>query len=300
MEPGSANNHEEKELQLLEFKLGEYRYGINVAKVKEIITYQPTTPVPLSHPGVEGIFMPRDEMLTAIDLKVCLGIGQSEPTGSYILTNFNKLHIAFHVDSIVGIHDVTWADIMKPGAATGTGEDSVTIGVIKYEGRLINLLDFEKIVGVISPSTTLDMDQLESLGPRSRNDIPIILAEDSQLLNRLIVESLESAGYDNIRHFENGKDAYDFILKCADEGMLAHRVGCIITDIEMPVMDGHTFTKLVKSNGKTSHIPLIIFSSLVNDEMRKKGEKLGADRQVSKPEIGSLVSIIDELVGYEE
>ncbi len=299
MEPTAAGVQDEKELQLLEFKLGEYRYGINVAKVKEIITWQPVTPVPLSHPGVEGIFMPRDQMLTAIDLKVCLGVGSSEPNGSYILTNFNKLDIAFHVDSIVGIHDVTWADIMKPGAATGTGEDSLTIGVIKLNNELINLLDFEKIVGVISPDTTLDMEQLETLGPRSRNDVPIILAEDSQLLNRLIVEALESAGYDNIRHFENGKDAYDFIVKCADDGMLAHRVGCIITDIEMPVMDGHTFTKLVKTNGKTSHIPLIIFSSLVNDEMRKKGEKLGADRQVSKPEIGNLVSIIDELVGYE-
>ena len=84
------------ELEILEFTLAGNSYGINVAKIKEIITYQPVTPVPNSHPSIEGIFMPRDTMITAIDLKNCLGRGESEKKGLFIVTNFNKLDIAFH------------------------------------------------------------------------------------------------------------------------------------------------------------------------------------------------------------
>ena len=92
------------ELEILEFTLAGNSYGINVAKIKEIITYQPVTPVPNSHPSIEGIFMPRDTMITAIDLKNCLGRGESEKKGLFIVTNFNKLDIAFHVEAVLGIH----------------------------------------------------------------------------------------------------------------------------------------------------------------------------------------------------
>ena len=123
-----------------------------------------------------------------------------------------------------------------------------------------------------------------------------MLAEDSQLLNKLIVDSLHKSGYSNIHNFDNGKLAYDYVKAAKDNGELDDRVRCIITDIEMPVMDGHRLTKLIKNDDQTKHIPVVIFSSLVNEEMRKKGEQLGADRQLSKPEIGHLVATIDELV----
>ncbi len=287
------------ELEVLEFKVDNHCYGINVAKIKEIITYQNVTPVPNAHPSIEGIFMPRDTMITAIDLRNCLQRGSSEPGGLFVITNFNKLDIAFHVDSVIGIHRVSWADIIKPNATISQAEESISTGIIKFEDRLIIILDFEKIVSDINPNTGLNMDQLKEIGPRNRNEIPIVLAEDSQLLNKLIVESLNKAGYDNVKHFENGKLAYDYISECKDNGTLTDRVKCIITDIEMPVMDGHRLTKLVKSDDVTKNIPVIIFSSLVNEEMRKKGEALGADRQLSKPEIGSLVSVIDTLVNLK-
>ena len=287
------------ELEVLEFKIDEHCYGINVAKIKEIITYQDVTPVPNAHPSIEGIFMPRDTMITAIDLRNCLQRGTSKPGGLFIVTNFNKLDIAFHVDSVVGIHRVSWADIIKPNATISKAEESISTGIIKYEDRLIIILDFEKIVSDINPNTGLNVDALMEIGPRKRNDIPIVLAEDSQLLNKLIVDSLHKAGYDNVRHFENGKLAYDYIKECKDENQL-DKVKCIITDIEMPIMDGHRLTKLVKSDDATKGIPLVIFSSLVNEEMRRKGEALGADRQMSKPEIGNLVTVIDELVHINE
>lgn len=284
------------ELEVLEFTLGDNYYGINVAKIREILTYQQVTPVPNAHPCVEGIFMPRDTMITAIDLKNCLQRGVSEPGGLFIVTNFNKLDIAFHVDSVVGIHRVSWSDIIKPGSTVSTTEDGVSTGIIKFDNRLIIILDFEKIVTDINPETGLKMTEIDALGDRQRNDVPILIAEDSPLLNKLIVDSLHKAGYANLIHTENGQQAYEVIEECKKEGTLKDHVQCIITDIEMPIMDGHRLTKLVKSDDATKDIPVIIFSSLVNEDMKKKGDALGADAQLSKPEIGNLVKVIDDLV----
>lgn len=283
-------------MEVLEFKLDGNAYGINVAKIKEIINYQEVTPVPNAHPSIEGIFMPRDTMITAIDLKNCLQRGVSEPGGLFIVTNFNKLDIAFHVDSVVGIHRVSWREIIKPGSTVSTSEDGVSTGIIKFDDRLIIILDFEKIVTDINPETGLKIADIEELGERHRIDVPILIAEDSPLLNKLIVESLHKAGYVNLIHTENGQQAYDVIQECKREGTLKEHVQCIITDIEMPLMDGHRLTKLVKSDDETKDIPIIIFSSLVNEDMMRKGEALGANAQLSKPEIGNLVRVVDGLV----
>lgn len=284
------------ELEILEFTLGNNSYGINVAKIREIITYMPITPVPNSHPSIEGIFMPRDIMITAIDLKNCLGRGVSEPTGLFILTNFNKLDLAFHVDSVLGIHRVSWKDIIKPDATISTTDESVSTGIVKKAGKLIIILDFEKIVTDINPETGLKISEITDMGERQRSDVPILIAEDSPLLNKLIVDSLKKAGYDNLIHTENGQKAYDVVCQCKKDGTLKEHVRLIITDIEMPEMDGHRLTKLIKSDDATADIPIILFSSLVNDDMRRKGEALGANAQLSKPEIGNLVRIVDQLV----
>ena len=140
------------------------------------------------------------------------------------------------------------------------------------------------------------MTEIDALGERQRNDVPILIAEDSPLLNKLIVDSLKKAGYHNLIHTENGKEAWDIIQDCKEKGTLDEHVKCLITDIEMPLMDGHRLTRLVKDDDATKHIPVVIFSSLVNDDMKKKGESLGADAQLSKPEIGNLVKVIDSLV----
>jgi len=284
------------ELEVLEFVVDGNSYGINVAKIREIIPYSPVTPVPNAHPSVEGIFMPRDAMITAIDLRNCLQRGQSQPGGLFIITSFNKLDIAFHVDAVIGIHRVSWVDIIKPGATVTTVEDGISTGIIKINGKLIIILDFEKIITDINPETGLKVTEIDALGERENTQVPILIAEDSSLLRKLIVDSLKKAGYDNIIKAENGEEAWEYIVKCKDAGTLDKEVHLLITDIEMPLMDGHRLTKLVKSDDETKHIPVIIFSSLVNEEMRRKGEELGADAQLSKPEIGNLVKVIDELL----
>ena len=126
--------------------------------------------------------------------------------------------------------------------------------------------------------------------------MPILIAEDSPLLSKLITDSLKKSGYDNVTVTYNGKEAWDKLVEYKKQGNCFDKVKCVITDIEMPQMDGHHLTKLVKNDDTLKNIPVVIFSSLVNEEMRKKGEKLGADAQLSKPEIGMLVECIDRLI----
>lgn len=285
------------ELEVLEFTLGSNHYGINVAKIREILNYQPITPVPNSHPNIEGIFMPRDTMITVVNLKRCLGMPEERAgKGLFIITNFNKLNIAFHVDTVLGIHRVSWESIIKPDSTINTEENSASTGVIKLNDKLIIILDFEKIVTDISPEIGLKVSDVEKLPNRERCDSPIMVVEDSPLLSKLITESLKKAGYTNLIVTMNGKEAWDQLVEFRKEGDILEKVHCIITDIEMPLMDGHRLTKLVKTDDVMKKIPMIIFSSLVNEEMRMKGEKLGADVQLTKPEIGNLVSALDKLI----
>lgn len=298
METGILLESGTNELEILEFRIGRNCYGINVAKIREIIPYKEPTPIPNSHPCIEGIYMPRDEIITIVDLAKDLHLAPSAnpATDMYIVTNFNNLNVAFHVHSVVGITRVSWADISKPDSTLNGNGNGVATGIIKLEGRLVVILDFEKIVSDISPETGLKVSDIEHLGPRERNTKPILIAEDSALLGKLICDSLTKAGYTNVQVTMDGQEAWDKLNSYKAEGTLDQHVQLVITDIEMPKMDGHRLTKLIKDSSAFSHIPVVIFSSLVNDEMRRKGEALGADAQLSKPEIGNLVSEIDKIL----
>lgn len=285
------------ELEVLEFTLGNNHYGINVAKIREILSYQPVTPIPNAHPSVEGIFMPRDTMIAVINLKKCLELPVTDEEGLFIITNFNKLNIAFHVDAVIGIHRVSWADIIKPDSTINAQNNGVSTGVVKLDEKLVVILDFEKIVTDISPETGLKVSEIEELGERTnRADSPILISEDSPLLSKLITDSLKKAGYTNLIVTMNGQEAWDKIEHFREEGDVYEHIHCIISDIEMPLMDGHRLAKLVKSDDELKKIPFIIFSSLVNEEMRRKGISLGVDAQLTKPEIGNLVTAIDKLI----
>lgn len=298
METGILLESGTNELEILEFMVGKNSYGINVAKIREIIPYKEPTPIPNAHPSVEGIYMPRDVIITILDLAKCLGISSSGDTSKdmFIVTNFNQLNIGFHVHKVVGISRVTWADISKPDVTINNQGNGIATGIIKLENKLIVVLDFEKIVSDISPETGLKMSDIDKLGQRERTNTPILIAEDSPLLSRLIVDCLHKSGYVNVSVTANGEEAWNKLNEFKKAGTIQDNVHCIITDIEMPKMDGHRLAKLIKTDPVLREIPLIIFSSLINDEMRRKGEQLGVDAQLSKPEIGLLVGEIDKLL----
>lgn len=288
------------ELEILEFMIGDNHYGINVAKIKEILQYRKVTPVPNCHPYVEGIFMPRDVMITVIDLAKATHAKSAgdASTDMLIITNFNKLNIAFHVHKVCGIHRVSWTDIITPDASINSGDSGITTGVVKIDDKLIVILDFEHIVNDISPETGLKVSEVEKFANRERNNLPVYVAEDSALLMRLISDSLKKSGYSNLNLSPNGQECWDKVKALAEEHKdnITDYISCVITDIEMPLMDGHRLTKLIKDDPVLKSVPVVIFSSLINEEMKIKGKALGADAQLSKPEIGLLVEEIDKLI----
>ncbi len=286
------------ELEILEFMVGENRYGINVAKIREILQYTPAVPVPNADPAIEGIFMPRDEVITSISLSKVLNLPESKEIKNdlYIVTYFNNTNAAFHVHSVVGIHRVSWEEVLKPDATLNGQGKGVATGIVKLDGRLIVLLDFEKIIADISPDTSLKVSDVDELGFRQRSTKPILIAEDSALLSKLLQDCLKKAGYSNLIVNMDGQEAWDKLTELNKDGKITDKVKLIITDIEMPRMDGHHLTKLIKSDDKMKDIPVIIFSSMISEELIVKGKSLGADAQITKPQIGRLVGEIDKLI----
>lgn len=290
------------EMEIMEFKINGNLYGINVVKVREIMLAAPVTPMPHSHPVVEGMFKPRDQVLTVVNLPKYL-YAENAQVGEkdlFIITNFNNMFIAFRVHSVEGIVRLSWEDIQKPDKTISKGQEGVATGITQINGNLVTILDFEKIVAEISPSTGIQVAEIESMGNRKENNVPIVIAEDSIMLAALITESLHKAGFSNIKKFDNGQDAWDFMESIEGDQHLKEKAALVITDIEMPKMDGHRLTKLIKSNQNLKKIPVIIFSSMINGEMYIKGKQLGADEQISKPEIHRLVEVIDYLLGKHE
>lgn len=285
------------ELEVLEFVVGEQSFGINIAKVIEIMHYQPMIPVPDSPPEFEGVFTPRDKVISVIDLHKVLHKDSGDPEHDLlIICHFNQMDVGFHVSSVKGIQRISWEDIEKPPRISGDGVNNIATGIAKFKDRIILILDFEKIVSDINKTAVLDPTGV-SAADESKAAKHIVIAEDSPFLNTLIVNTLHDAGYKNVISFDNGKDAWDYISgHKALGGDILEQVSCLISDIEMPQMDGHRLTKLIKDDEVLHRIPVLLFSSLINEQMRKKGESVGADAQFSKPQIGSLITHLNEYI----
>ena len=286
------------EIEIMRFVIDEELYGINVAKVKEIMISGAVKPVPHAHPSVEGIFKPRGALLTVVDLPLYLTGREHEkkPKDLFMVTSFNQLNVAFRVHRVDGISRISWRDIQKPDKTITNGDAGVTTGIASCEGQLVTILDFEKIVTDIAPDTGIKLSDVDELREQETDGINIVLAEDSIFLMKMIEEALARAGYVHLTKFNNGQEAWDYLCKIREDPDLEEKASLVITDIEMPEMDGHRLTKLIKSDEKLKNIPVIIFSSLINEDMERKGKELGADAQLSKPEIGKLVNIIDGLL----
>lgn len=283
------------EIEIMKFRVGGEFYGINVAKVKEIMMTAKVKPMPHSHPAVEGFFKPRESLITVINLNQYLNGEMSEfgERDLFIITNFNKMMVAFRVNSIEGISRISWKAIHKPDKTLGSQDEAVATGIAQCDKLLVTILDFEKIVAEIAPETTIQVSEIDRLGDRQLNDAPVVIAEDSILLQKMILDSLQRAGYTDIKVFNDGQDAWDYLSSFDDPDDLYDHANILITDLEMPRMDGHRLTKLVKEDPHLRRLPVVIFSSLINEQMRLKGKELGADEQLSKPEIGHLVSVMD-------
>lgn len=286
------------ELEIVEFTVGGNKFGINVIKVREIINPNHVVSIPHSHKSIEGIIEIRGEILPVINMAKVLGFPDVVQTASdkYIVTEFNQQKAVFHVNGVDKIHRISWSDIERPTDLYQNLESQI-IGVIRRENEMILLLDFEKILVDINPTTGINNERLKQIEKRDRSHYRIVVAEDSALLRKLISDTLKEAGFQMVEFFENGKDALSYLETVIKEDKdLGELVNLVITDIEMPVMDGLFFTKQIKQHPILSKLPVVIFSSLITDDLRHKGQTVGADAQVSKPEIGELIKVMDRFL----
>ncbi len=285
------------EFEIVEFTVGGVVYGINVAKVREVINPVPVTFMANAHPYVAGIFSLRGKTMPLLNLSKCLGAEDNSKDHKIIVSELNNCYIGFKVDEVTRIHRVSWTE-MEP-APNVVGSELVT-GIIKMKDKLIILLDFEKIVSEVNPEINKKLATIPANSKIQKDDRrgkKLIIAEDSKMLRDMLTTTLNAAGYTELTVTENGKEAWDKIQSILDQGSVEDLIHLVITDIEMPQMDGHHLIKRIRDQERLKTLPVVIFSSLINDEMRRKGEAIGANAQVTKPEIGELIGLIDQLLG---
>ena len=285
------------ELEIIEFVVNGSRYAINVVKVKEVIEMpNKITTLPEPQPEIAGLILCRNEILTLVDLKYIISKKNTKKLGNkVIICQFNKIKVAFNIDDIIGVHRIKWNEIRKPDDLS---ESSLSVGNILIDDNVILMLDFEKIVTDICPSCGISEDRLVSVDYKDRSGIHLVLADDSALIRQLLKDTLTKAGFKKLRVFDDGEQAFNYLhsLKEKDGADFIKEAQMLITDIEMPQMDGLTLTRKIKEDDVLKKLPVVIFSSLITDELRHKGESVGADAQLSKPEVEELVDKIDHLL----
>nr|WP_091271137.1 chemotaxis protein [Alteribacillus persepolensis] len=287
------------ELEIVMFTVGASTFGINVLKVREIIPAMKVTETPNRHEHLEGIIRLREEVIPVIDLAKVLEYPASQQPeyDKFIIAELNQTKVAFHVHSVSRIHRISWEQIEKPNNLS-KGHDANTNGIVKMEKEMALLLDYEKIVMDISPPTEMAPPKADQAREKEREEKLLMIVEDSAVLRQLLEDTLQESGYTNCIVYPDGKEALDALLSAiSSEPAAANKLpDAIITDIEMPRMDGHHLTMKVTNHQDLQHIPVIIFSSLITEDLFHKGEKVGASAQVSKPEIVQLVDCIDQAI----
>ncbi|MCL2108069.1 MAG: chemotaxis protein [Oscillospiraceae bacterium] len=288
------------ELGLLEFLVGDEYFGINIAKVSEIIRFTELTPIPNSPGSLEGVFTHRDKLVTVIDLHVVLGRpikDEEHGNGLLIVCDFEQFVVAFHVSTVIGIKKLSWSTIEKPPSVSKDNTDSITTGMAKIEddNKIIMILDFEKIICDLNLNPDNEGADLSTIEVSEGTDFAkhLIIAEDSPFLCKALVEALKTVGFKNIHVYYNGADAWSFIKSKKGTPQIAE-IGAVISDIEMPQMDGHTLTKMIKADKELSEIPVYMFSSLIHENMRGRGDSAGADGQYSRSELAELITNLSE------
>lgn len=297
------------ELEIVEFFLDEqgtpnpYRgyYGVNVAKVLEIINLPPhVTALPdARHSSILGAFNQRSTIIPLIDLCMWLDKERAE-TGApkAIVTEFNNIVNAFLVSGVTRIHRLSWEQVESPDSYVADCTQSSITGVVKIENRIVFLLDLERIIADLNIG--LGMKKITKEAPPTAKRYKALVADDSTMIRNLLKEQLTKASFD-VQTATNGRDAWEQLLAIKqriqdEQAELSRYLHIIVSDIEMPAMDGLSLTKQIKEDPVLRNVPVILFSSLITDKLRHKGHAVGADDQISKPEIEQLAQRALQLI----
>jgi two-component system chemotaxis response regulator CheV len=298
------------ELELVEFRIDEVDghgtvlpcyYGVNVAKVREIIRLPQMSRIVNARPGVEGMIKLRDKVITIINLATVLNKSTGDLVADRVVVlEFNNIMVGVLVHSVSRIYRISWKNVEPPSAAVHSEE---VTGLVKMDDRIILVLDFEKIVAelcsesALKPLDSVLMQRAESNPERAQRTV--LVADDSVFIRKTLCSSLRSAGY-TVVEAENGAEAWKMIQqamqKAADEGnIFRDYIHMLITDVEMPQMDGLHLTSLVRKEDSLKDLPVAIFSSLASEDNKRKWIGLGANCILTKPDLPKLVDVVDEL-----
>ncbi len=296
--PGVLLEAGTNELEMLVFSVGPTRYGVNVAKVREIIGKVKVISIPISHPAVVGVFKLRESVIPLVDLQLYFEPGAASEANqrAVILTEFNDVQMGFLVDSVDRIFRMNWNEV-QPMPMAQTTKDVVFTSVCEVEGGLVLMLDFEKIVFEIQGRQDVFQVAEGEAGctTTAREAQQVLLAEDSLTIRKAIESNLKKAGFVHVTSASDGAEAW-----AALEASLADKestpFSLVVTDIEMPNMDGLHLCKRIKENRRLGHLPVVVFSSLVSDSNLKKCKSVGADAAITKPQMVKLVGILDDLL----
>ena len=299
------------ELEIVEFHLDELEpdgvtpykgfYGVNVAKVLEIIRLPKVTELPeVGDKSVLGAFNLRSHIIPLVDLSLWLGKVRSSPASEakVIVTEFNNVTTAFMVSGVNRIHRISWEEVEPPNTYVSNLTSNTITGVVKLEGRIIFLLDLERIVQALNPGLALRLD--EAIDWKSGGRYRALVADDSTVIREMLKDLLQRANFE-VEAFTNGRDAWlkleEIRRKSEEEGRpIENYLQCIVSDIEMPQMDGHSLCKRIKEDNILKRLPVVLFSSLITDKLRHKGDSVGADDQISKPEVTHLAQRALDLI----
>ncbi|MBB5021336.1 chemotaxis protein CheV [Desulfurispira natronophila] len=304
------------ELEIIEFQLQRQlpdgktkttHYGINVAKVREIINVPEATEYPNAHPSVMGIFSLRDRLIPLVDLGEWLKVPVDEDLKDkrVIVTEFNRMLNGFLVDSVSRIYRLSWENVESPNQFLESRESDCVVAVVRMENRLIMILDFERIIADINPEQSMERYDVlqdkkivhdEHMMAR-RQSKTILIVDDSAFVRKLIDTTLRTAGY-NVIACHDGAEAHDMLMEFeqtakAEGQPIGEMVNLLVSDVEMPRMDGMHLLNRLRKHEVYATLPILMFSSIMSEENRRKALELGANDTVTKPDIGKLVAIVD-------
>ena len=286
------------EAEILVFRVHGKRFGVNVAKVREVLPVEEVTEIPRSHPAIDGLVRIREAVVPLINLEYYLyderSTDDSHVPHSMLLLEFNRQSIAFRVELVERIFRVSWTNTL-PAPQLGDETSPVT-SILRQPEGLVPLLDFESISATIgighqhSPVVRAEGGQVVE-----RSQLPIVFADDSRMIAEMVKDSLLEGGYTNLKGFSDGAEAWDYLQELSHSATtetISQKVACVITDIEMPRMDGLTFTRKIRQHPVLAKVPVIVFSSIASKDNEKKGLQVGATAQVTKPRYEDLVAAI--------
>ena len=270
-------------LELLLFRLnGRQRFGINVFKVREVLQCPRLTAMPKLHPFVRGVAHIRGQTISVIDLSMATGGRpvQDLSQAFIIIAEYNCSVQGFLVGNVERIINMNWESILPP--PKGAGRYNYMTAVTEIDGELIEILDVEKILDEISPvNTDVSADVVASSEEHHTRGSLVIVADDSSVARKQVQKALNAIGVECIMA-KDGKDALNMLKDMAKKGPITDQIRVLISDIEMPEMDGYTLTAEIRSNPELKGLHVILHTSLSGVFNHAMVQKVGADNFIAK------------------